>query len=333
MIEINAEVRGGIITTSPILFPDSRSSGIDKLLAPFVREGHKAVPPTKRPKLEQVLKAARVANIDRLRPRRQRSSNARMVAIPVDVEDGVARASFATAHPDSTDLWLYLVDPAGNVVNPADPAVHQVASSAPHEFIVVDGPMPGRWFLIAVRTTAGPSTTARFVAGGENPSLQVFGWAEGSAQSGAPAALHASARWLHQLTGLSVTAVVHDPLGTTRSYVLTDDGLSPNGTGQYEAVVTPTVDGRYTGVITIGHYGGATIADGATLMQHSEKNELSIETRAPAFVRQVPFSFNVGPVRLEDDSEDPTKWEMPMRRVKPEPDRKLVSAKLHPRPK
>jgi von Willebrand factor type A domain len=333
MIEINAEVRGGIITTSPILFPDSRSSGIDKLLAPVVGEGQKPVPATKRPRLEAILKASRVANIDRLRPRRQRASNPRMVAIPVDVEDGVARASFATAHPDTTDLWLYLVDPAGNVVNPADPAVHQIASSAPHEFIVVDGPMPGRWYLVAVRTTAGPATTARFVAGGENPSLQVFGWAAGSVQSGAPAALHASARWLHQLTGLRVTAVVHDPMGTTQSYVLSDDGLSTNGTGQYEAVVMPTIDGRYTGVITIEHVGGATIADGATLMQHSEINELSIESKAPVFVRQVPFSFNVGPVRLEDDREDPAKWEMPVRRVKPEPDRKLVSAKLHPRNK
>jgi hypothetical protein len=113
--------------------------------------------------------------------------------------------------------------------------------------------------------------------------------------------------------------------------VLTDDGIPSNGTGQFGAVVMPTVDGRYTGVITVEHVGGATIADAATLMLHSEKDELSIEVKAPPFVRRIPFSFEIGPTRLKDDQEDPTKWEMPVRRVKPEPDRKLVSAKLHPR--
>jgi hypothetical protein len=331
MIEINAEVRGGIITTSPILFPDSRSSGIDKLLAPVVGDKGKQVPAEKRPKLGEILKAGRIATIDRVRVRRGRTPHPRMVAIPVDVEDGTGRASFATAHPDSTDIWLYLVDPVGNVVDPSDPRVHQVVSSAPHEFIVVDGPMPGRWYLVAIRVTPGPATTARFVAGGENPSLQVVGSATASVPSGSPVALHASARWLHQLTGLRVTAVVRDPLGGTRTVVLTDDGVPHNGTGQFEAVVMPTVDGRYEGIITVEHLGGATIADAATLMLHSEQADLSTEVKAPRFVRQIPFSFEVGKVDRINDEEDVNKWEAPVRRVKPEPDRKLVSARLRPR--
>ncbi|MDO8362461.1 MAG: VWA domain-containing protein [Actinomycetota bacterium] len=331
MVEINAEVRGGIITTSPVLFPDSRGSTLDKFLAPFVGERRKPLPPEKRPRLEEVLKAARVADIDRLRARRGRAAHPRLVAIPVDVEDGTARASFATTHPDTTDLWLYLVDPAGNVADPADPAVHHVASPAPHEFIVVDGPMPGRWYVVAVRIRPGAATTARFVAGGENPSLQVFGWATPAVQSGSPAMLHASARWLHQLTGLRITAEVHDPLGTTRTVVLTDNGVPRDGTGQFEAAIATTVDGRYTGLITVSHLGDAQIADASTLMLHSAKDELSAEVKVPPFVRQIPFSFEVGSPRDIKDEEDPQRWEIPEVRVHPKPDRKVVSAKLRRR--
>jgi hypothetical protein len=44
MIEINAEVRGGIITTEPVLFPDSRTSGMNELISPLLEEGKDRCP-------------------------------------------------------------------------------------------------------------------------------------------------------------------------------------------------------------------------------------------------------------------------------------------------
>src|SRR6185295_7108661 len=107
-------------------------------------------------RLGRLLEALRISDVNRLYPVGGRSPSGRIVAVPVDVEDGADRASFAVMHPDTVDVWLYLLDPSGALfdTSPGGSAT-QVASSAPHEFIVVEHPDPGRWTLVAVRVRAG----------------------------------------------------------------------------------------------------------------------------------------------------------------------------------
>jgi hypothetical protein len=307
MIEINAEVRGGIITTSPVLFPDSRSGTLDKVIRAAVGDSREPRSPERRPGLDRLLAAVRVRGVEALLAAR-RPVTTRMAAIPVDVEEGAARASFAVAHDEATDVWLSLVDPDGAEVDPARPDVHHVVSAAPHEFVVVDGPKPGRWLAVLVRARPGAATTARLVAGAENPALQAFGWATGSPQPGGAAVLEASARWVHELTGLRVTAEVRDPAGVVQTLALADDGAAGPGTGRYAAAFKPLRDGRHTGVITIAHGGGALRADGGTLMLHADRDDVSLELKVPPFVRQVPFSFEIGRPPERRDGEDPGRW-------------------------
>ena len=79
MVEINAEVRGGIITTEPILFPDSRSSAVDKVIG----KPERPVPPRRRPPLKQLLEALRVPDAEHLLPGHAGPPSNRAVAIPV----------------------------------------------------------------------------------------------------------------------------------------------------------------------------------------------------------------------------------------------------------
>jgi hypothetical protein len=81
---------------------------------------------------------------------RGRRASSRFAVLPVDVEPAADRASFSTVHPDTEDVWLYLVDPNGAVADPTPSDVDHVESPSPHEF-VVDRPQPGRWLLVAVR--------------------------------------------------------------------------------------------------------------------------------------------------------------------------------------
>lgn len=330
MIEINAEVRGGIITTAPVLFPDSRASAIDKTLSRYVQD-ERPTPAGKRPDLYELMKLARVRSIGQLAGRKRRTG--RIVAIPVDVEPGVQRASFAVAHPDTTDVWLYLVDPGGNVVDTTDPSVHHVVSPAPHEFAVVDGPLPGRWHIVAVRARPGPAMTARFVAGGENPTLQVSGRATGTHGVGGTALIRASARWGHELTGVEATATIHDPAGGTHHVVLSDDAVERDGSGDYLAAFVTTMSGRHTGVITVRHTGRAERARASHLALHATTDEIDLGVGAERFVRQIPFSFEVGRVEELRDPEDPRKWPVETRRREPVPDRPIKSAPLRPRRK
>ena len=86
MVEINAEVRGGIITTEPVHFPDAKADDLDKLLASLLDYGKGRAPPRSRPKLEAILKVAGVKTIGDLlkKPGKLKS---RLTGIPVDVEE------------------------------------------------------------------------------------------------------------------------------------------------------------------------------------------------------------------------------------------------------
>jgi len=322
MVEINTEVRGGIITTEPVLFPDSKASGVDRMFGPLLdrRKGH--VPPKSRPKLGAVLQALGLRRIEDLMKSRARRAR-RAIAIKVDVEEKADRASFSVVHPNTTDIWLYLVDPSGHFVDATTNGVTQVESTAPHEFIVVDRPAAGRWTVMAVRTKPGPAVSARLVAGGENRHLQVFGAASPLTPAGLPVRLTASARWRHELTGLRVTAEITAPSGGRTRIALHDDAPGRPSNGHYEGLLTPSELGRHRGIITVIGSPRAIIADPLRQLLHSERAEINLDANAPRFVRRVVVTFDVG--ARPKPTDDPKSHERPARK-RPRPTR-LVSAK------
>jgi hypothetical protein len=301
MVEINAEVRGGIITTEPVLFPDSRPGAIDKA----IRKSEKPIDPRRRPPLDRLLKALRISDVQRLYPVGGRPPSSRAVAIPVDVEDGADRASFAITHPDTVDVWLYLLDPSGAVVDTSPGAsATQVASSAPHEFIVVEHPDPGRWTLVAVRMRAGAAFTAHVVAGGENRNLQVFADAPAVNPTGGPVPITATARWGHELTGLKARAIVTAPSGARRAVALHDELADGGGSGQYTGLFTPTENGRHEAIVTVRGSTAASMADPYRQLAHVDGDSVDTAVKVPRFVRQVVVDFHVGelpPIRQKPE--------------------------------
>jgi hypothetical protein len=125
MVEINAEVRGGIITTQPILFPDSKASKLERLLGPLLERGKGRVPPKSRPKLGVILAALGFQGITDL-AKAPVPRSPRAFSFPVDVEEKADRVSFAIVHPEAADFWLYLVDPSGNTVDASTVGVTHV---------------------------------------------------------------------------------------------------------------------------------------------------------------------------------------------------------------
>ena len=325
MVEINAEVRGGIITTAPVLFPDSKAANVDQLFKPLLDRGKGRVPPKSRPKLATVLDALGKRKIEDLKTTRGARSS-RYVAIPVDVEENADRASFSVVHPVSTDFWIYLIDPSGNPVDGSTSGVTHIESPAPHEFIIVRRPAPGRWLVVLVRPTPGPPVTARLIAGGENRNLQVFGYAPPLTPTGIPVRLTASARWGHELTGIRVSAVITAPSGARTTVKFDDTGEGGPGNGRYEAFFKPSETGRHRGVITITNSSKAMIADPVRQLLHSDQKKIDLRVKVPRFVRRVVVTFDVG--RRPKATGDPKVQETPARkeRGRPRPKR-LVSAK------
>jgi hypothetical protein len=329
MVEINAEVRGGIITTEPVLFPDSRTSAIDKIVEPLLEKGKGTVPPARRPRLEELLEVAGVESLELLLRRGRRSPRIRVV--PVDVEPGADRASFSTVHPDTADIWLYLIDPNGDPVDSTAGDVHHVESSSPHEFIVVDHPLPGRWLLVAVRVRPGAAFTAGLVAGGENRNLQAFASAPPWSPSGGPVLLEATARWNHQLSDLTISAEVTAPSGAVSTVGYADDGSGLRNTGAYEGVFKPTEDGRHRAVVTVVGSPASSIADPVGRLSHALTEAVDADPGAPDFIRLVVVTFDVGRMPEPERHEPETPSGKGVRRPRP---RRLVSAKrtrLRPR--
>jgi hypothetical protein len=294
LVEINAEVRGGIITTAPALFPDSKAEELDKVTGEAGDSKHK------RPTLKEIAAILKIKSPkDLVRGTRHKN---RIVAIPVDVEKGCRRASFTLVHPRAEELWLYLVAPNGSAVDMHGPDVHLVQSNAPHEFAVVDRPASGRWWMIAVRPHAGASFGFQAVAGGENPQLQVFGDATKHVESGDSVRIWASARWRHALSGLSVTATIVDPSGARTNIRLSDSHGIEDSSGLYEGVFRPQRSGRHQAIILIRNTGNSLTARPLHQLLHSGEKTLKLPKGAPEFVRRIVVSFDVGPrPKLVDD--------------------------------
>jgi len=288
MIEINAEVRGGIITTSPELFPDSSKMELDGIIREIVSNHGE-----RRPALEEICEILGLRDLDEVLHPPERFKGI-IASIPVNIEERCERASFTIVFPQNSKLWLYLVNPRGHFVDMSHPPVKHVISSAPHEFALVDRPDPGRWHMVALRATIGPAINFKAIAGGENRAIQVFGGATSSNCLKAPVRIHASARHRDDLSGLRMIATVISPSGIRTQIKLDDDKIEEPQSGEYEGFVTVSEPGRYYGTIRIENTGKAIMAKPVRRLLDSNKKELKVRVKAPKFVRIIPFYFDLG---------------------------------------
>lgn len=321
MAEINAQVRGGIITTSPQLFPDSRMSKLDDLIEKIMAAGKK-----KRPALEVICKILGIKGTRELIFPNDRLAGL-VCAVPVMVEEKCERVSFTLVYPASSDLWLFLIDPSGTYVDMNGSTIKHVISKAPHEFALVENPDPGLWYLVALRSAPCESFSFKALAGAENRRIQAFGGASYSNCPKAPVRIHASARFRDDLSNLKVTAAVTSPRGIEKRIKLSDMlGREPNS-GEYEGFITVDELGRYHGIIRIENIGKAIIAKPARRIMDSEKGEIQGFAKAPKFVRVIPFYFDSGKRRLVDDVEKKRGLDKVYGYIQDRPT-KLVSAKI-----
>lgn len=321
MVEINAEVRGGIITTSPELFPDSSKMKLDEIIKKIISNHEE-----KRPAFEEIYKMLGLSDLNDVLHPHERLKGI-IASIPVNVEERCERVSFSLVYPQSCNLWLYLVDPRVNFVDMNDPAVKHVISSAPHEFAIVDHPDPGRWYIIALRTSIGPAFNFKAIAGGENRAIQVFGGATSSNCLKAPVRIYASARYKDDLSGLRVTATVITPSGIKKQIRLDDGNLEEPHSGEYEGFVTINQPGRYHGTIRIENTGKAIMSKPVRRLFDSNKKELKVRVKAPKFVRMIPFYFDSGEIPEIKDTEREKGINKIYGYIKERPT-KLVSAKV-----
>jgi hypothetical protein len=293
MVEINAEVRGGIITTLPIKFPDSQSAQMVKK--------------HRRRSCEEIIKMLEIDPADVIESLKAYTGSLkdRFKLIPVQVEEQCSRVTFTMIYPKDNDVHLCLIDPKGKLINMYDPNIHYVVSKFPHEFAIVEQPTAGRWHMLAFRSQPGPSFTARAIAGGENQHLQVFGDVVRNPAFGTPVRMWASARWKDELSTLRVTATVIFPNGSRRLVVLDDNKYDEPHSGLYEGYTTPHMKGRHRVIIRIENKGSATIANPVRRILHTDKASLSLKSTAPPFVRSVICYFDYGqrPPTIDKDKD------------------------------
>jgi len=227
----------------------------------------------------------------------------------VDVEKTCERVTFTLVYPEDRTLWLYLQDPQGVMVDMNAWPVRHVISRVPHEFAIVEKPMPGRWHMIAVRAATGPAFKFKAIAGAENRNIQVFGGAPSRNPAKAPVRIYASARFQHDLSQLRVTATVTSPSGATLRVALTDDKIDEPNSGEYEGFLSVEEPGRYRGTIQIVNTGKAIIAKPARRLLDTEEKETQLSAEAPRFVRVIPFYFDSGErPKVEEEVEERAKY-------------------------
>jgi len=259
----------------------------------------------------------------------------------IPVEKGAGRCSFTLLHPESSGVWLYLLDPDGVPVDIGDPGHDHVRSAAPHEFSLVADPAPGWWTLILVRPAPGPAIRCRVVAGVENKRLRTYATARASALLGETVPVEAGAFYRLPLTGLHVTARLTTPGGAQVAFTLTDVDGTGEDTGVYRGAFTATEIGRYHGAITIEGAAGAQTALGLTRLVHLEdEGPVDLTSDAPPFRRMIPVQVLVrrrGTEVEEDEREkkhaqpDAGIWERPTRLSSYVPDTAQSPASAAPR--
>ncbi len=295
MVEINAEVRGGIIDSVPATLPDADRSDADEQLYAAV------VGKEERPPFEKV------AGMLGLRPSRKEWSGprGRAVSLRMFVEEGAERCSFSLLHPETDMLWLYLVDPDGQPVDVGAPGHDHVRSRAPHEFSVVRDPKPGWWTLIVVRPQAGPEVRCRVIGGIENRKLRTYAVMPAQAVLKSAVTVEAGASYGLPLTAVEVAGRLTTPSGGRVGLAFSDyDGREH--TGVYRSSFLPTRVGLYRGAVTITGTPRSRSALELTRIMHLEDpgaGVLDLSNDAPLFRRTIPVQVLVRSPRtvIEDD--------------------------------
>ena len=240
----------------------------------------------------------------------------------IPVEKGAGRASFTLLHPESSEVWLYLLNPDGSRWTSGVPVHHHVRSAAPTSSRssptptrVVD-PDPGtprrRASYPLPRGGRGREQTVAYLRHGPR---------ERAAGRDRPGGGWRSYRL--PLTGLHVTARLTTPGGAQVAFTLTDVDGAGEDTGGYRGAFTATEIGRYHGVITIEGAAGAQTALGLTRLLHLEDDgPVDLTSDAPPFRRTIPLQVLVrrrGTEVEEDEREkkyaqpDRAIWERPRR--------------------
>lgn len=286
LVEINAEVRGGIIDTLPVDLPDVGIGEACGKLKGHLRPGGER-PPWKV-----------IAELLDLEPTedgwRVDAHDPCVWTLRIPVEKGADRCSFTLLHPEASEVWLYLLDPDGVPVDIGDPGHTHVRSPAPHEFSLVADPSPGWWTLVLVRPVAGPAIRCRIVAGVENKLLHTYAAVRASAVLGDTIPVEAGASYRLPLTGLHVTASLTTPSGAQVALTLADVDGSGEDTGAYRGSFTAMEAGLYRGVITIEGAADAQTALGLTRSLHLEDDSpVDLTSDSPPFRRTIPVQILV----------------------------------------
>jgi hypothetical protein len=284
LVEINAEVRGGLIASVPATLLDPGDSKTASRVLAALRKGER--PPFR--------KLVRALGIVVGKDGRVTAKDGYIASTRMFVEEGADRASFTLLHPVDDPAWLYLLDPAGNPVDVGDPGHTHVRSESPHEFSLVDTPMPGWWTLVVVGRQPRPGSEVRLVGGVEHKALGVYATAPAAGENGDRIEVVAGASHGLPLTGLHVRCQLTTPRGGTVGFVLHDTDASGEPTGTYRGGFTADEVGLYRGFVRIE---GTTVSRHAlplTRALHLEDGDtLDTTGTAPRFRRVLPVQVMV----------------------------------------
>ena len=108
MIEINAIVRGGMVSTTGSGGPDTKKA--DDKLDELARKA-KNIPPPKRPKLEELYDRFGVVPWEKVIQGEKVPH--RWTWFAIEIEEGAQTTTFTLSHVKKVPYWMYLIDPSG----------------------------------------------------------------------------------------------------------------------------------------------------------------------------------------------------------------------------
>ncbi|MCP3972872.1 MAG: VWA domain-containing protein [bacterium] len=306
MIEINAVVRGGMLSTTGSGGGDTREVE-DKIDKRFAED----LPPEKRPTLDELAEGYGVVHWQKILAGEQLPH--RYTWFGLQIEDGAHAATFTLSHDNGARYWMYLIDPTGQEVHPtASEVLAWTSSPEPYEFAKINKPVAGQWIVLALRIDRGPAVHSRTIAAISHPEINVFAKANWTGPD-CPVGISAGARHIELLTGLRATAHLRNSGGSPIDLPLHDS----RGDGDYRAWAA-LPPGRYEGYVEIRSPGNTPVAGLDHAILHAERPE-DVDTspvRHGAFVRHVPISFTVGRIAPPKDFSEEWEGEEPKRPYK-----------------
>ena len=303
MIEINAMVRGGVISSagaSPdtTQAEDHADENLERLMAARWQRADE------RPGLDQLVDEFGLVPWQKVR---EGAGGGRYAFFDIELERDVASATFTLSNDPAGRFWMYLIAPDGREVRVGDgDVIAWVASPRPYEFAKISAPMPGTWTLVALRLDRGTPVHLRAVTAVNHPDVAVH--AESDRDAGGRVVLTAGARYVEPLTGIAVTATVSDGANEFR-IDLVDSAVE----GVYFADAG-LPDGHYSGYVEFRTTGAERVAGLVHAVLHADDPAdaaLNLPPISP-FLRHVPISFTIGPVDIaEGVPEDELERELP----------------------